>query len=49
MVHETQPLALERPGEVVGADAWQVVGDGRLRLTVTLGRDGARVVYLMPR
>lgn len=43
--HLTQPLDVERVVEVKGADAWEAV-DGRLRITVRLGRDGARVVWV---
>jgi alpha-galactosidase len=47
-VHFTQPLNLDRLGEVVGADEVEVVEGGRLKLTITLERDGARVVYVVP-
>ncbi len=45
--HLTQPLNLERLGEVKGAEAWEKTEDGRLRLTVRLGRDEARVVFVV--
>jgi len=38
---------LERLEEVKGAEAWEVTEEGRLRLKVRLGRNEARVVYLM--
>jgi alpha-galactosidase len=43
--HLTQPLAVEKIIEVKGAEAWEVV-EGRLRITVRLGKDGARVVWV---
>lgn len=49
MIHYTQPLNLDNLGQVIGADAWEIAHGGRLKLTVTLGRDDARVVYLIPR
>ncbi len=49
LTHDTQPLNLDRLGTVIGADAWESIGGNRLRLTVTLPRDGATVVYLLPR
>jgi alpha-galactosidase len=44
MVYYTQPL----PGcpQVVGADAVEMLADGRLKLTVDLEKNGARVVYV---
>jgi alpha-galactosidase len=47
ITHITQPLNLDCLGEVVGADAWEIL-DGRLKITVNLERDDARVVYLIP-
>lgn len=47
--HLTQTLNLEKLGEVKGADAWEMTHDGRLKLTVQLGRDGARTVFLLPK
>ncbi len=47
--YQTQPLQLEKLGEVKGADAWEMTHDGRLKLTVTLGRDGARTVFVLPK
>jgi len=32
---------------VKGADAWERMDDGRLKLTVNLGHNDARVVYVM--
>lgn len=46
MVHYTRPLVTQ-PREVVGADAWEATEDGRMKLTVDLERDGARVVYFI--
>jgi alpha-galactosidase len=45
----TQPLELDRLGEVIGADACERVEGNRLKITVTLERDGARIVYVVPR
>ncbi len=46
--HVTQPL--EWTDVVVeGADEWEVTAKGQLKLTVRLGRDGAKVVYIHPR
>jgi alpha-galactosidase len=45
--HLTQPLNLERLGEVKGAESWEKTEDGRLRLTVRLGRDEARTVFVV--
>jgi alpha-galactosidase len=47
MTHLTQPLDLERLGEVKGADEWDATADGRLRLRVRLGRDEARTVFVV--
>jgi alpha-galactosidase len=46
--HYTRPLELDFLGEVVGADECVVAEGNRLKITVTLGRDGARVVYIVP-
>jgi len=43
----TQPLNLEKLGEVKGADGWEKTEEGRLRLTVRLGRDEARTVFVV--
>ena len=45
----TQPLELSKLGEVKGADSWEMTHDGRLKLTVSLGRDGARTVFILPK
>ena len=45
----TQPLELSKLGEVKGADYWEMTPDGRLKLTVSLGRDGARTVFILPK
>jgi len=34
-------------GEVKGAEGWEPTEEGRLRIRVKLGRNEARVVYLM--
>lgn len=47
MIHTTQPL--NGPAQVTGADAWEALPDGRLRLAVRLERNDARVVYIEPR
>ena len=52
ITHITQPVNAAGLAEVVGADAWEKISDGegqiRLKITVELERDGARVVYLIP-
>lgn len=45
----TQPLAADKLEQVKGADAWEWTHDGRLKLTVSLPRDGARTVFLLPK
>jgi len=45
--HLTQPVNLARLGEVKGAEAWERTEEGRLRIWVRLGRNEARVVYVM--
>jgi len=47
VVHVTQPLA-RPPAAVKGADAWETLPDGRVKVVVSLPRDGARVVFFMP-
>lgn len=47
VTHITQPLNLEKLEDVVGADAWERVEGGRLRITVTLEKDDARVVFVV--
>jgi alpha-galactosidase len=44
VVHVTQPLAWA-PLEVKGADAWEVLPDGRVKVSVRLERDSARTVF----
>lgn len=46
--YHTQPLDLDHLGEVVGADECVVVEGNRLKISVTLNQDGARVVYIVP-
>jgi len=48
ITHITQPLNVERLGNVVGADSWEIVEGKRLKITVALIRDGARLVFLLP-
>ena len=45
----TQPLDLEKLGEVKGADEWEMTTNGCLKLTVTLAADGARTVFILPK
>ena len=45
--HLTAPLDIEVLREVRGAQAWEIVGDRRLKVTVTLQREDARVVYVV--
>jgi len=45
--HVTQPINLERLETVHGAEAWERLPDHRLKITVQLERDDARVVYIM--
>ena len=48
VTHYTQPLDLSHLGRVVGADAYELTPDSRLKLTVDLQANDARVVYLLP-
>jgi alpha-galactosidase len=47
IVHYTAPLDLDRLVEVAGADAWEVAEGDRLKITVRLERDEARVVFVV--
>jgi alpha-galactosidase len=47
ITHYTQPLNPGQLGEVIGADSWESVDGGRLKITVDLERNDARVVYVM--
>jgi alpha-galactosidase len=47
ITHITQPLDPAKLGQVVGADAWEWVEGGRVKLIVTLERNDARVVYFI--
>ncbi len=47
VTHLTRPLDLEKLSGVEGADAWEPTPEGRLKLTVSLERDDARVVYVL--
>jgi alpha-galactosidase len=46
-VHITQPL-VQPPARVKGADDWELLPDGRVRVRVKLERDGARTVFFLP-
>jgi alpha-galactosidase len=41
----TQPLDPARLEGIKGADTWEILPDGRVKLTVNLGQDGARTVF----
>ena len=43
----TQPVEAKRLKTVTGADAWELTPDGRLKMTVELERNEARVVFVM--
>lgn len=45
----TQPLTLENLAEVKGADAWETLPGGQIKLSVHLERDEARTVFLFAR
>lgn len=45
--HITQKIDREAFAGVIGADTWELTPDGRLKITVTLAKDDARVVYVM--
>jgi alpha-galactosidase len=47
ITHITQPLAPDPAIVVKGADAWERLPDGRLKLRVDLAHDDARVVYVI--
>lgn len=47
VTHLTQPIRTDRLEAVKGADAWEATRDGRLRITVDLGRDDARVMVVV--
>ena len=44
----TQALAADSALEIKGADSWERLSDGRVKLTVKLERDDARVVFFLP-
>ena len=46
ITYVTRPLAPGKLQEVKGADSWELLPDGRVKIVVNLERDGARVVYL---
>jgi alpha-galactosidase len=46
ITHLTQPLARQPIHEITGADAWEQTGDGRLWITVDLGANDARIVFV---
>lgn len=47
-IYVTQPLPADKPIEIKGADAWERLPDNRVKLTVTLARDDARMVFFLP-
>jgi alpha-galactosidase len=47
VTHLTQPMELARLQELRGADHWERTPEGRLKITVTLERNDARVVYVV--
>jgi alpha-galactosidase len=49
ITHVTQPINLERLETLQGEDTWERLPDNRLKITVQLERDDARVVYVMGR
>lgn len=50
VVYVTQPLDLARLAAVKGADAWEALPDGRLKIFVNLSaRNDARVVFILGR
>lgn len=48
VAHVTRPMA-GHPLEVIGADDWELLPDGRLKVDVTLERNDARIVYVIGR
>ncbi len=49
VTYYTQSLNPTRIVEVIGADAWQWVDGGRLKIMVELAQDDARLVYILPK
>lgn len=45
--HVTQPMATGMVRRVAGADAWELLPDNRIKISVTLERNDARVVYVL--
>ncbi len=43
----TQPIAHGLLQTVAGADAWELLPDDRIKISVTLERNDARVVYVL--
>ena len=46
-VYVTERIAVDRLQSVKGADSWEVLPDGRVKLTVNLDRNDARPVYFL--
>ncbi len=47
-VYVTQRLPADFPAKITGADAWERLPDNRVKLTVRLEKNGARVVFFLP-
>jgi hypothetical protein len=46
--HVTQPLTRDVTVNISGADSWEWLPDNRLKLTVQLKRNDARIVFVQP-
>lgn len=49
VTHVTQPINLTAFGTVTGADSWEVLADGRLKISVQLEQNDARAVCIKGR
>ena len=47
-IYVTQALPAAATPQIKGADAWERLPDNRVKITVTLARDGARTVFFLP-
>jgi len=47
ITYYTQKLVLSRLAQVAGADAWEIIEGDRLKITVDLVRNDARIVFLL--
>lgn len=47
ITYVTQPINTAAFGTVAGADRWEMLADGRLKITMQLGKDDARTVYVI--